>query len=458
MAELSGVGKAGSQKILRGANLVVYTAVVIAIVVLVNVFINRYYDRRWDLTPNQRYSLSPQTKKILKDLRADVSIYVFDREQSFRDRRDLLDNYASATHRITVRYVDPVRDPALARQFTVRSFGTVVVASGDRHFEAQAATEEGVTNALIRVLKGQKTVYFVQGHGERDLESTDRSGYDRVKKQLENENYQAKTLVLLQKMEIPDDCSLLVIAGPRYDYLPQEVETIQKYFTNGGRVMFMLDPGVDVTNLSKLLGDWNVTVLNDLVIDENPIAQVFGTNPSMPLVVKYGSGPIVEPLARIATLFPLTRSFQIGKDSKPGVTDDSLCETSQDSFGVANFNPKVREVTYHPGKDYKGPLTVAVSGIVRGEGEKKAEGRFVALGTSALASNVYLGFQGNRDLFMNMVNWLSAEEDLISIRPKPPESQHLNLTVRQMSGILLRVMIVPLVIIGAGIMVWWARR
>jgi ABC-type uncharacterized transport system involved in gliding motility auxiliary subunit len=119
----------------------------------------------------------------------------------------------------------------------------------------------------------------------------------------------------------------------------------------------------------------------------------------------------------------------------------------------------MREVRYRPERDIKGPLAVAVSGTTTGEGEEKTEGRFVALGTSALAANNYFQFGGNRDLLMNMVNWLSADEGLISIRPKPPESQQLNLNPQQMRRILyLGVLGLPLLIIGAGITVWWRRR
>jgi ABC-type uncharacterized transport system involved in gliding motility auxiliary subunit len=455
-------GRAG-RKVLEGANLLVYTVVGIAIVVLANWFVDRH-DNRWDLTPSKTYSLSPQTMKLLKGLNRQVDVYVFDRERNMRERRDALGRYAAASPRVRVRYVDPDRQPTLAKQYSVRNYGTIVLSSGDRHIEAQSDTEEGVTNALIRVLKGKKTACFIQGHGERDLEGTDRRGYDRVKKQLENENYQIKTLVLLQKMEIPSDCSMLVVAGPQNDYLEQEVDTIRKYISSSGRGLFMLDPGMNLPNLSKLLADWNVTLHNDLVIDLNPVAQLFGTTPAMPLILKYGSSPIVQPLARVATLFPVTRSFVLGKTSKPGVAADSLGETSPDSFGVADYNPKSQtSVSFRPGKDFKGPLTVAVSGTLTeqapGAGEKKPEGRFVAMGTSSLAANSYLDFQGNRDLFMNTINWLSTDEDLISIRPKPPESQHLNLTERQMAGIrIFGVMGLPAVIILAGIAVWWRRR
>jgi ABC-type uncharacterized transport system involved in gliding motility auxiliary subunit len=102
---------------------------------------------------------------------------------------------------------------------------------------------------------------------------------------------------------------------------------------------------------------------------------------------------------------------------------------------------------------------VALSGTVSGEGEKKAEGRFIALGTSMVPANNVLGFQANRDLFMNMVDWLSAEMNMISIRPKPPESQHLMMTGAQMGKLLwLGVIGLPLLIVVAGTLVWWGRR
>ncbi len=465
MAWKERIGGRTGKRALAGVNFAVYTAVVIAILVVVNVFVNRNFDRRWDLTPNKKYTLSPQTVKLLKGLDHDITIYDFDRQGGPQSAHDLLNNYAAESRRLTVSYIDPVRDPALARQMEVRSEGTVIVASGNRHFQAQTVDEEGVTNALIRVLKGEKAVYFIQGHGERNLEGSDGTDFSDIKSALGNENYQVKTLVLLEKNEIPSDAAVVVVAGPQKDYLPPEIDTLRLFIQNGGRVMFMLDPGRDLPNLTKLLAEWNVTVKNDLVVDMNPVARLFGTTPSMPLIIKYGENPIVDPLKRTATLFPLTRSFEIGKDYKTGVTDDSLCETTDASFGVADFNPKMQSVSYREGKDYKGPLTVAVAGTLNVQGPtepgapKKPEGRFVVTGTSLLAANSYLSFQGNRDLVMNMVNWLSAEEDLISVRPKPPENQHLDLNEQQMRRIFyLGVLGVPLLIIAAGFSVWWGRR
>jgi ABC-type uncharacterized transport system involved in gliding motility auxiliary subunit len=224
-------------------------------------------------------------------------------------------------------------------------------------------------------------------------------------------------------------------------------------------LLMFLDAGVNLPNLAKLLSDNNVTVQNDLVIDQNPVAQMFGTQPDMPLIIKYGNSPITQPLQRSATLFPLTRSFQVGKEYKAGITADSLCETTAQSSGVPNWNPSIREIRLHPGADLKGPFTVAVSlDISSSGGEGKADGRLVALGTSLVAANRFINFQGNRDLILNMVDWLTSNESMMSIRPKPPSSQHLNLTAAQMNSILLRLIAVPVVIIAAGIIVWWGRR
>lgn len=450
--------RSGSRgRLLRGINLAAYTAIGIAIIVAANFYANRY-THRWDLTPTKKYSLSPQSDKLLKGLKTDVTFYVFEQKQHFGEARDLLGRYGAATPRVTIRYVDPNRDPALAKQFAVHNYGTIIIQAGNRHAEAKASTEDGITNALISVLKGQSIVYFVGGHGERDPDGSGSHGYSTVKKALENENDVVKSVSLLEKPEVPSDCALLVIAGPQKDYLPQEIDAISKYLAGGGRALVMLDPGVDLPNLTKLLSDYNITVRNDLVIDQNPIAQMFGTSPSMPLIMKYGTSPIVEPLQRYTTLFPLTRSFEVSKTDKPGVETESLCETTAQSFDVKDFNPSMREVAFRPGKDIKGPLTVAVSADMGGAGGGKPAGRLVALGTSLLPANAYLGFQANRDLFMNIIDWLSANEDLISIRPKPPEQQHLNLTARQMSGMLLKVAAIPVIIILAGIFVWWGRR
>jgi len=308
-------------------------------------------------------------------------------------------------------------------------------------------------------LMGEKTIYFMDGHGERSIDDTGRDGFQNLKNELGDESYAVNTLTLLQKNEIPANCEVLVIAGPKHDYLPPEIDTISNYIKGGGRVLFMLDPGVKLPNINKMLAGWGVTLRDDLVVDLNPVARLFGTTPVMPLIIKYGSNPIVEPLQRTATLFPMSRSMEISKDAQ-GTPPEMLCQTSDDSFGVAGFNPSMQQISSRPRPgDAKGPLTVAVSDTISAPDGKKGEGRLVVTGTSLLGANAYLGFQGNKDLVMNMVNWLSAEESLISIRPKTQVQQTLDMNQRQMGQLLyLGVFGLPLVIILAGAGVWWRRR
>lgn len=444
------------RKILHGTNFAVYTLVILAIVVLCNWFAQRN-DHHIDLTPNKEFSLSPETMKILKGLDRPVTLYAFDRENAFRSRRDLLSLYSSASHDLTVRYVDPNRDPALARKFGVQNYGSIFVATGGRHIQVSDSTEQGITNALIRLLKGEKMIYFVQGHGERDLDSTARDGYSQFEQALKNEDSAVKPLVLMRTMQIPANATMLVIAGPKNDYLPPEIKAIEDYLKKGGRVLAFLDPGVALPNLAGMFANYGVTVRSDLVIDENPVSQIFGTSPSMPLIMSYGDSPIVQPLKRIATLFPLSRSFVVNSGSRTDLTLNSLCSTSGASFSVSNFNPNMKEVSYRPGKDTKGPLVVAASGTITNP-KPAPQGRFVAVGTSLIAANAYLGFQGNRDLVMNMVEWLASNEGLISIRPKKSVAQRLNLTAQQMGGLLMRLMAIPFCIIIIGVGVWWSRR
>ena len=393
-------GRSG-QQVLTGANFALYTLIVIALIVLVNWFVSNH-DKRWDMTPNKKYSLSEQTRKMLKDLDQDVTIYVFDRKESSGEHHDVLDMYTTASHRVKVKYLDPRREPTLTKEFGVHSYGTVILAAGDRHYEAQSPTEEGITNALIHVLTGQKTIYFTQGHGEHDPASSDDMGYSSAKQQMENENFQVKTVSLAEKNEVPSDCTVLIIAGPQKDFLAQEVDAIRKYVTAGGRILVLLDALADPRmekpeNLEKMLAEWNVTTQSDLVID--PSVRIVGAGPGLTIVRSYGTSPIVKPLEGSMTIFPLAISFEIGKEPKPGVTDDWLCQTSDSGYGVADFNPKMQDVTFRKGKDLKGPMTLAVAGTVSGADEgkqplsttgKSAEGRFVAIGTSALAANAYL--------------------------------------------------------------------
>src|ERR1700675_1049357 len=206
----------------------------------------------------------------------------------------------------------------------------------------------------------------------------------------------------------------------------------------------------DNPGLDKMLESWGVTMDKDLALDTSGVGQIFGLSEVVPLVTSYESHPIVRDLKETATAFPLARTL----DVKSGGGAEKLLSTSDNSYATTNLSSA--EIRIDPKKDKKGPLTLAAAGSVK-TGPK--EGRFVAVGSSNWVANNILRFNGNRDLFLNMMNWLSSDEDLISIRPKEPEDRPLNMNSRQMTMMFyFSVLMIPLLIVVSGVGVWWRRR
>ena len=457
-----------------GAYVAAYVLVVLALVTLANWAVNRHATKSWDLTATKRYSLSDQTRKIVGGLDRDVTVHYFDRKAQFGPARDLLENYNHLSPRLSVKYVDPVRKPVIARQFEVESLGTIIVTSGDRTEEANLLDEQSVTNALIRVLKtGKKNGCFVEGHGEHGVDDTQGQGFSGAKKALEDSHYAVKSISLLRQAMVPQDCAVVVVAGPETEYVEPEIEALRSFVESGGRVLFLLDPGGS-ENLAELLNSWSVELKNDLVVDINPMSQLFGGDVIMPIISEYKSHAITRELNRISTLMPLARSVQPGKDSNPEVFLDTLFETSSESWST-DFKPRLTREDLAQGSEQRAPVPIAVAGTVKtaeAGGDKdasgsdgngleeleKKEGRFVVIGSSGFPANNYMDFGGNRDLFVNTVNWLSSDEDLISVRPKSPEDRRVNLSVAQMDYVKLYVGSQVLLIIITGVVVWWRRR
>ncbi|HYM10422.1 MAG TPA: Gldg family protein [Bryobacterales bacterium] len=450
-----------------GAYVFVYVVVVLGILSAANFLASRY-DKTYDATGNKIFSLSDQTKKVVGALKTDVAIdYFFDPQQGIDNSRfgpspkDLLGRYGTLSHRVTINYVNPLKEPLKAKSMNVTSFGTTIVEANGKREEAKSLSEEEVTNAIIRALKGEKrSACFLTGHGERDLDSSEPVGFSGVKDSLTSSNFIVKPISLMQKeAAVPGDCTVLVEAGPTKDLLEPEVAAIQKYVEGGGRALFLLDPatkGVNNTALVKLLADWGVKVNNDVVVDLSGIGQLFGANELSPLVTKYESQPITREMKNVACLFPLARSIENG-DSKDKISVDKLFSTSQKSYAVTNFSSG--QIKLDPKKDKEGPLNLGVAATYR-TGQEGKQGRFVVAGSSRFADNSTLSFPGgNRDLFLNMMSWLSSDEDLISIRPKEQDDRRLTLSMAQMSRIFYgTVLAFPLLIIVGGTWVWWKRR
>src|SRR5207237_5438362 len=354
----------------RQTKFAVYIAIYVAIigmaVVVVNVLANRY-DKSYDGTANKRYSLSDQTKKIVRELNQDATIRYFDQSTRYNQAKDILDQYSNLSPKIHIEYVDPDKSPEVARAAGIKNYGAAVVEIGGKKEEAKSLTEEGITGAFIRVLKNNtRTVCFTAGSGEHQIDDTDRNDYSRVKELVAKDNYESKSIDLLQKAEVPNDCTTLVVAGPTRDYQQPEVDAIKKYVEGGGRALLMLDPALKIGKtetadndaLTSLLQTWGVTLNKDLILDLNPIGQLAGLGPQVALVSNYESQPIVSSLKGTATGFPLSRSLEIKNGEKSTV--QKLFDSSQSSLATNNLSSPA--VDPRDPKNKKGPLTIAAAG------------------------------------------------------------------------------------------------
>jgi ABC-type uncharacterized transport system involved in gliding motility auxiliary subunit len=439
-----------------------YGLAVLAILVVLNVLADRY-NKSYDSTANKRYSLSEQTAKIVTGLKQPAKITYYDQTSGFERAKDTLDQYATLSAKVHVDYVDADKNVEQARAAGIKNYGTAIVQVGDRKEEAKGLTEEGITGAFIRDLKSTtRTVCFVDGSGEHSIDDSDRSGYSKWKDLLARDEYQTKVINLVTKTEIPGDCTALVVGGPDGDYQQPEVDAIKRYVEDGGRAMFLLDPPLklgrseiaDNLALNKVLEDWGVTPQSDLILDLNPIGQIAGLGPQVALVTSYDSHAIVNDMGRHVTGFPLARSLETKNGDK--TTVQKLFSSSDTSLATKKLNSP--EINPDDPKNIKGPLLIGAAGTYN-TGKENSQGRFVVIGCSSWAANSFIGFNGNRDLALNSINWLASDEDLISIRPKENEDRRLTLTQAQLRWVIISSQIfLPLIVIVGGISVWWRRR
>jgi ABC-type uncharacterized transport system involved in gliding motility auxiliary subunit len=456
----TGLLKARQTKYVAYATL--YIVVALAVVTVANVLADRY-DKSYDTTANKRYSLSDQTIKVVKGLKQDLTITYFAQDSQFGTAKDKLDMYANLSPKVHVVYVDPDKKPLVATQAGFKNLNTAIVQIGANKNEAKSLSEEDLTGAIIRDLKNTaRTVCFVSGSGEHLIDDSGRSGYSRLKELIAKDDYQGKSIDLLQKAEVPGDCTVVVVGGPRGDYQQPEVDALKKYVEDGGRALILLDPPLkigrdevgDNSALTALLESWGVTLNKDLILDFNPVGQLAGLGPQVALVTRYDSHPIVNEMKGTATGFPLSRSLDTKSGDKTTVeklfdsSDSSLATTKLDSDRIDPSDPKNK----------KGPLTIAAAGTYK-TGKENSQGRFVVVGSSLWAANSFLPFNGNRDLALNAMNWLSSDEDLISIRPKEPEDRKLTMTRSQVRWVgITSLLLIPLLVISTGLSVWWRRR
>ncbi len=484
--------------ILSSANFLVTAVLLGALFILVNFIASRRYART-DLSRQQMTTLSEQTLRALDSLTDPVSVSVFFQPTSrlYDLTHDLLDEYARRSPKIQVEYVDPQQDIARARQLVkeleIKDLNLVVFRAGlpaAPDGSAQAGSrrkyltdadlaeydyramqlgggeprvtafkgEDAFTSALIGVTRtAAPTVWFTSGHGEKSLEDGEPTGLSEVKKVLSQQDITLETVTLLERTEIPADVQLVVIAGPERRFTEQEIGILQTYLERGGKVLALVDPLED-TGLEPWLATWGVVVGQDIVVD--PARQLPFVSAANLFVTEYTIHPVVEKMKTLATLFPLARSVRPAQPLPEGITATALTLTSAEGWGETQTSVKTFE--FNEGQDLKGPVSIAVAAerTVPAKGSaREAKTRLVVIGDSDFTLNAQLPNVGNRDFLLGCVYWLTEQEQLIGIGPKPLNAVTLNLTGAQLTGVFwFSFLALPLACGGLGALMWWMRR
>jgi ABC-type uncharacterized transport system involved in gliding motility auxiliary subunit len=478
----------GGRQVRYGGNTALYVIVVFAILAGLNYLASRRSIKK-DFTKGQRYSLSEQSRKVVSGLTEDVRVLYFQRKADMPPRgAGELEQYEALSPRVKVEFVDPLVVPTRARQYDVRPpYPVIVIERGEKRARASSTSEQDLTNAFLKVSRpGRKTVCFSEGAGEHDPDDSSEAGYSAARGALERSLYEARKRPLTTVTAIPDDCSVLVVAGPQKDLLPNVTEALRAFVKRGGKLLIMDDPEFKEArpNVTALLKEWNVEVGADVVVDLQGEANQLGAYTAVG-----GEYPYHEITRgfRLATAFPEARSVRPGPGNVPGLIVQPLVQTSDMAWAETDLTAKSPRPDPN---ETKGPIPVAATVTVpvaaaaspspaaspaaagnetfplpspspseEAAPPPRKEGRVVVFGDSDFVSNQAIRISGNQDLFLNVVSWLAEDEDLIAIRPRDPEDQRLSLDSRQQWSVyLLALVLLPGLFVVMGIRSWWRRR
>ncbi len=458
----------GARSTRYGAGALIYSLLFVALIVGLN-YLGIRHHKAWDVTEASVYTLSPQSKKVAEALGDTLVLTAFTDGGANPQLQTVLDGYRDAAPgKVETRMLDPDKEPTLAEQMKITTVPSVHIQYGKESFVVTQPTEETITNGIIRVTRpGKKVVYFTEGFGEAGFQDAqDPKGFSSAKLALEQENYEVKSLLLPSVESVPDDASVVVLAGPTRPLTDEAIAALEGYLKRGGHLLALAGPRIGGGKLAPFLAGWGVKVGDDIVIDrevrlfEGPRLGV------VPLSRTYGTHPITAGF-RDFTVFPQTSSVTPAAEGKKGIQATSLVKTSESSWAETDIDGVfVQGSASLDDKDQKGPVSIAVAvtanlkdlGFTPPEGVTDA--RLVVFGTPSFVNNQQLAqSQLNGDLFLNSVGWLVGQGELVSIRSRSVRASRADLTPAQAARVFyLSVFIIPQLLMALGIWVWWRRR
>lgn len=432
---------------------IVFVMLLLAVVGML-AWLSERHNYQADWTANARNTLAAASVEVLTRLDGPVTARAFTADSGALQQSiaDLVGRYQRYKADLSMGFVDPNQEPDLLRQLAITVDGELVLEYQGRVEHVTELNEQSVTNALHRLSREtERWLLFVEGHGERNVFGQANHDLQLWGQQLEAKGFSLQAVNLATQALIPDNTAVLVIAGPQVDYLPGELALIEAYLERGGKLLWLADP--DGTHGLEMLAEYFGVAFEDGVIVD-PSTQMYSINdPTFAIIGDYGFHPVVEGF-NISTIFP--RAGGVLAESQDDWQADELLLTTAGSWSETGV--LAGEVGFDEGEDVAGPLPLAVA-LQRTLDEAEDTQRVLVVGDGDFLSNAYLGNGANLDLGMNMINWLSSDDQLIAIPAKTAVDASLNLT--QASSMLIGfgfLLVIPALLFISGLMIWLKRR
>ncbi|MHB8622185.1 MAG: GldG family protein [Sulfuricaulis sp.] len=433
----------------------------------------REYHLQFDWTQAQRHSLSPASIAVVERLQEPLKITAFasPRGQTRRVIQDMVGRYQKYKSDIHLEFVNPDTSPDRVRAAGVQYDGELVFDYGNAReiLSPTQFNEENFTNLLTRLgHRGERWVVFLSGHGERSPDRQANFDLSTWSTQLQKRGFKSETLSLGDH-PIPQNTTVLVIAGPRTRLLPGEVREIQDYIDRGGNLLWLHDPGPSY-GLDALAESLGIEFQPGVVVD--PLSESITGDPTAIVVANYGAQPVVRGFSD-NTLFP--QAGGISLKTPDGWKGSVLIDTRESSW--LETGPLHGRIQFDKTRDIRGPINLAValtrapekfannetgnSDAAKPQSAERKQGdqRVIVVGDGNFLANTYIANAGNLDLGMSIINWLSQDDAYVNIPIKTALDRTLNLSRNAQIAIAAGFLVLlPLLMIGSGVFIWLRRR
>jgi ABC-type uncharacterized transport system involved in gliding motility auxiliary subunit len=410
-----------------------------------------------DITLNQRNTLSQGTLEVLRKMNGPIAItaYATPTDAALGDLHKLIQEFVAPYQRakpdLTLAFVDPREQPKALQAANIRTNGELVIEFGGRSEHLTNLNEQNMANLLMRLARsGERVVMYVDGHGEPKLDGRANFDLGDFGQQLGNKGFKVQGLNLAVAPDVPANCAVLIVTPPRTALLKGEVDKIQRWLEGGGSLLWLIDQE-PLRGLEPIAEYLHLRLTPGIVVD--PAAARLGVPATIALSANYGFHAITEQINAYNTAFPSVRQIEVDPENKDWQTA-SLVEVAQG--GWVEIGDPEKDLRFDRDRELRGPVTVAIA-MERNVKDKSQ--RIVVVGGASFLSNTFVGMLANLDLGINMLNWLSVDENLIALQPRARVDSELKLGRPALYAIGLGFLLfLPLLFLSLGGTIWWRRR